>query len=155
MAKMRRKMAKRSGQEGQDEAQDAKRRPQEGQEEPPRGTRGAPRGPRGGPKRAKRRQKRAKRACSLRAVIFDTPPTPNGQFLLGGEETPQFWSNHLCKAFKRKPKRQGRPRRHNPQKPPKSFRKPMLLSKAGHEKQAKEAGIWMQARRNAQGQRNA
>ena len=114
MAKMRLKMAKRSGQEGQDEAQDAKRRPQEGHEEPPRGTRGAPRGPRGAPKRAKRRQKRAKRACSLRALIFDTPPTPNGQVLLPGEEPPQFWSNHLCKAFKRKPKRQRRPRRHNP-----------------------------------------
>ena len=90
MAKMRLKMAKRSGQEGQDEAQDAKRRPQEGHEEPPRGTRGAPRGPRGAPKRAKRRQKRAKRACSLRALIFDTPPTQNCQVPLAREENHTF-----------------------------------------------------------------
>ena len=54
-------MAKKSGQEGQDEAQDAKRTPQEGQEEgqdgqdeaqegqeeAPRGPRGGQRGPRG------------------------------------------------------------------------------------------------------------
>ena len=99
-------MAKRSGQEGQDEAQDAKRRPQEGQEEAPRGTRAAPRGPRGGPKRAKRRQKRAKRACSLRGSIFDTPPTQNGQSLLGPEENHTFGAIDLCKACKRKPKRQ-------------------------------------------------
>ena len=154
MAKMRLKMAKRSGQEGQDEAQDAKRRPQEGHEEPPRGTREAPRGPRGAPNRAKRRQKRAKRACSLRAVIFDTPPTPNGQLLLPGEENHTFGaiiSAKPSRGSQRGKEDQGGITQESPRRP----RKPPILSKTGHERQAKELGISWQARRNAQGQRSA